>query len=246
MAVVSLGAVVVPLNTMLTPREIAFILKDSRVKHIITDKKLDLAGQYQDGQLPPEQLLTSRINQEVNRATYPAAPEIPVRETAPCVILYTSGTTGRPGRPCCPTATWVSDARSFSSHRPAPMILSACRRCFTASLDLPRATALQRCFPDHPRILPTQEVIATIKEKGVMRAKGVPAMYGFYVNGHPLIWPVRLFASAVLPCSWDTLKLKTGKRVIEGCLSEASLPFASIPCTPQNQAQWAWLSRTWK
>ncbi len=44
MAVVSLGAVVVPLNTMLTPREIAFILKDSRVKHIITDKQLDLAG----------------------------------------------------------------------------------------------------------------------------------------------------------------------------------------------------------
>ena len=53
MAIISLGAVVVPLNTMLTPREIAFILKDSRVKHVITDKELNLAGQYQDGQLPP-------------------------------------------------------------------------------------------------------------------------------------------------------------------------------------------------
>ena len=115
MAVVSLGAVVVPLNTMLTPREIAFILKDSRVKHIITDKKLDLAGQYQEGQLPPEQLLTSRIGQEVNKATYPAAPEISVRETDPCVILYTSGTTGRPKGALLTHRNLVRNARSFSA-----------------------------------------------------------------------------------------------------------------------------------
>jgi long-chain acyl-CoA synthetase len=115
MAVVSLGAVVVPLNTMLTPREIAFILKDSRVKHIITDKKLDLAGQYQEGQLPPEQLSTSRIGQEVNKATYPAAPEISVRETDPCVILYTSGTTGRPRGALLTHRNLVRNARSFSA-----------------------------------------------------------------------------------------------------------------------------------
>lgn len=232
MAVVSLGAVVVPLNTMLTPREIAFILKDSRVKHIITDKKLDLAGQYQEGQLPPEQLLTSRIGQEVNKATYPAAPEISVRETDPCVILYTSGTTGRPRGALLTHRNLVRNARSFSAVTGAcaddnflcvlPMFHSFGWTCcvLTALYNGASLTILESFQP--------KEVISTIRDQGVTVVMGVPAMYGFYAS---LATPadlagVRLFASggASLPLEiLNSFYEKTGKRVIEGYgLSEAS------------------------
>lgn len=231
MAVVSLGAVVVPLNTMLTPREIAFILKDSGVKHIITDKQLDLAGQYQE-EPPPEQLPTSRIRQEVDQPTYPAAPEIPVQETAPCVILYTSGTTGRPKGALLTHRNLVSNARSFSEATGAcaddnflcvlPMFHSFGWTCsvLTALYNGASLTILESFQP--------KEVIATIRNQGVTVVMGVPAMYGFYAS---LATPadlagVRLFASggASLPLEiLNSFYKKTGKRVIEGYgLSEAS------------------------
>ncbi|MDD2443415.1 MAG: AMP-binding protein, partial [Desulfotomaculaceae bacterium] len=36
LAIASLGCVVVPLNTMLTPREISFVIKDAKTKYIVT------------------------------------------------------------------------------------------------------------------------------------------------------------------------------------------------------------------
>ncbi|OPZ75015.1 MAG: Long-chain-fatty-acid--CoA ligase [Firmicutes bacterium ADurb.Bin456] len=232
MAVVSLGAVVVPLNPMLTPREIAFILKDCGAKHIITDKKLNLAGQYQDGQEPePEQLSTTRIGQEVQPA-YPAAPEIHIQETAPCVILYTSGTTGRPKGALLTHRNLVRNARSFSVATGAcaddnflcvlPMFHSFGWTCsvLTALYNGASLTILESFQP--------KEVIATIRNQGVTVVMGVPAMYGFYAS---LATPedlagVRLFASggASLPLEiLNSFYEKTGKRVIEGYgLSEAS------------------------
>ncbi len=232
MAIISLGAVVVPLNTMLTPREIAFILKDSRVKHVITDKELNLAGQYQDGQLPPEQLLTSRINQEVNRATYPAAPEISVPETDPCVILYTSGTTGRPKGALLSHRNLISNVRSFTIATETsaadnilcvlPMFHSFGMTCCVLGA-LYNGASLTILESFQPR-----EVIATIREKGVTVVMGVPAMYGFYASMATSadLAGVRLFASggASLPLEiLNSFYEKTGKRVIEGYgLSEAS------------------------
>ncbi len=94
MAIVSLGCVVVPLNTMLTPREIVFILKDAGAKHIITDKQLLLSA-GNDQSLAVVQLFVPEIKKALEHANYPAAPEFPIEESDTCAILYTTGTTGR-------------------------------------------------------------------------------------------------------------------------------------------------------
>ena len=42
LAIVSLGAVVVPLNFQLTEQEAAYILQDAQVKHLVTERDMDL------------------------------------------------------------------------------------------------------------------------------------------------------------------------------------------------------------
>lgn len=232
MAVVSLGGVVVPLNTMLTSREISFILKDSRVKHMITDKTLDLSGQYQDSQVPPAQFLTTQISRELNHSTYPAAPGVAIQDSDPCAILYTSGTTGRPKGALLSHGNLLMNSRSFSEATGSgaddnflcvlPMFHSLAWTCIvlTALYKGASLTILESFLP--------KEVIATIRDQGVTTVIGVPAMYGFYAS---LARPedlagVRIFISggASLPLEIiNSFYEKTGKPVIEGYgLSEAS------------------------
>ncbi len=113
MAIASLGGVVVPLNTMLTPREIAFILKDAEVKLLVTDKVLDISGQF-EGAAPPVQVLITNLEKEISANSYPNPPAIDVRDFDPCVILYTSGTTGRPKGALLSHSNLVSNAAAFS------------------------------------------------------------------------------------------------------------------------------------
>jgi long-chain acyl-CoA synthetase len=83
MAVASLGGIVVPLNTMLTPREMAFILKDAEVKHVITDRDLNFAEQYEEDVVPPVKLLISDIEKELRQNSYPDPPAVSIQESDP-------------------------------------------------------------------------------------------------------------------------------------------------------------------
>ncbi len=86
MATASLGAINVPINFQLSPRETEFILKDAEVKLVLTYEKLDTT-------FPQHDIATFG---EIPCAT--EAPELPsdFDENNPCVIIYTSGTTGNP------------------------------------------------------------------------------------------------------------------------------------------------------
>ena len=80
-ATLRLGAVYVPINTSLTPDELAYIIGDAAPALVV-------ASQPQPGELALDALLSTRPDRDLP----PAAPG----GDAPSVMLYTSGTTGRP------------------------------------------------------------------------------------------------------------------------------------------------------
>ncbi|MBR2179062.1 MAG: AMP-binding protein [Selenomonadaceae bacterium] len=92
-AIVSLGAVAVPINFQLSSREIAYIIKNSDIEHIFTYKPLEL-----------DEYITCKPTQH-NIKTFidindfvEDAPNLPddFSDDNPCAIIYTSGTTGNP------------------------------------------------------------------------------------------------------------------------------------------------------
>ncbi len=231
MAIVSLGCVVVPLNTMLTPREISFILIDAGVKHIVTDKQLLLsAGNDQSPAVV--QLYIPEIKKALDHANYPAAPEVSIEESDTCAILYTSGTTGRPKGAMLSHNNLISNVKSLTQVLftiggdsflcVLPMFHSFAWTCavLTPLYAGASVTIVETFSP--------KDVIATIRDQGVTVVLGVPAMYGYYAA---LARPedlagVRLFASAAASLPMETINsffAKTRQRVIEGYgLSEAS------------------------
>lgn len=231
MAIASLGGVVVPLNTMLTPREIAFILKDAEVKHIITDKDIDLSGQF-EAEAPPVKVFIADIEKELSKSIFPAPPTVNIQVSDPCVILYTSGTTGRPKGALLSHNNLVSNAAGFSEVTEAvpddnflsvlPMFHSFGWTCCIATplYNGASITIVETFLP--------KDVIATIRDQGITVVAGVPAMYNFYTS---LAKPedlagVRLFVSGGASLPMEILERfheKTKKHVIEGYgLSEAS------------------------
>ncbi len=232
MAIISLGGVVVPLNTMLISREISFILKDAHIKHVVTDKELDLSGYFDECSDQPIQILIPKINEEISRSKYPDAPMASIQDSAPCAILYTSGTTGRPKGALLSHGNLLSNTKALAEVLHAktgdnflcvlPMFHSFGWTCsvLTPLFKGASVTIVETFSP--------KEVIATIRNQRVTVVLGVPAMYSFYAS---LAKPedlagVRLFASggASLPIELiNKFHAMTKQRVIEGYgLSEAS------------------------
>ncbi|MDD4335529.1 MAG: long-chain fatty acid--CoA ligase [Desulfotomaculaceae bacterium] len=231
MAISGLGGVVVPLNTMLTPREIAFILKDAQVEHIITDRELDLSGQFADT-APPVQVLITDLEKEISTNSYPDPPAINIKDSDPCAILYTSGTTGRPKGALLSHSNLVSNAAAFSiatEAGPDDNILSVLPMFHSFGWTCCIATALYNgASVTIVETFSPKDVIATIRERGITVVISVPAMYNFYTS---LAKPedlagVRLFVSGAASLPVEILEKfheKTKKHIIEGYgLSEAS------------------------
>ena len=86
-----LGAIVVPVNFRLVAREVAFILDDSGARAVVVDE--DLAPL-----VPPLDtvIVVGRDYEDVLAASSPEPLTVDVAESAPALIMYTSGTTGRP------------------------------------------------------------------------------------------------------------------------------------------------------
>jgi len=96
-AAARLGAIVVPLNVRLTVPELAFQLRDSGAVAVVTDGDLASAAAEAARDAGVTELLVAGDAYEAALGAVPAAhPEQRVDEATPAVILYTSGTTGRP------------------------------------------------------------------------------------------------------------------------------------------------------
>ena len=89
MAVVSLGAIIVPINNSLIGREVDYILDDSEAIFVISDKNFDIKNKLVDIHV---------LDSDARSGKSPKAPDFPsdLTEDDVCTFVYTSGTTGAP------------------------------------------------------------------------------------------------------------------------------------------------------
>ncbi|RVX38415.1 fatty-acyl-CoA synthase [Nonomuraea polychroma] len=83
------GAVFVPLNTRLTTPELRFILEDA-------DASVLVLGEGRDGEGLPGRHIGAAEYEDLLASGSPDAIDEPVGQDDVCLIMYTSGTTGRP------------------------------------------------------------------------------------------------------------------------------------------------------
>ena len=234
MALSSLGAVVVPLNFQLTGREIAYIVKDSEMTHLISMETLDLG-------VAVKQLIIADFAAAISERIFEQAPEYTdINENTPCVIIYTSGTTGNPKGAILTHGNLVSNVAAFRAALPptssADNILCVLPmyHCFawTCAVLYPLSvgasiTILEAFAP--------KETFAAIKEKQVSVVFGVPPMYNYLsrIGEAEDLRSVRVFVSggAALPQKVAAaFQQKYGTPILEGYgLSEASPVVALNP-----------------
>jgi len=226
LAIVSLGAVVVPINNMLTPREVSFIIEDAGIKNLVTKQFMELP---------------QKVNQLVLSDFIPTLQNLTVRQSLAnlafngekeCVIIYTSGTTGYPKGAVLSFNNLISNAgaigqvlqlnNSDNSLCVLPMFHS-----FAWTVTVVASLLKGACVTIMAAFLP-KDVITTIREQGVTVVCGVPSMFNYYASlGTPEDFAgVRLFVSggASLPVEvMNQFHQKIGKPIMEGYgLSEAS------------------------
>jgi len=234
MAVASLGAVVVPINFQLVVREIAYIVQDAKMKHLITMAPLDLVPELLNYhyQQKVTQLIISDICAEVAIREYAAAP---VAEIAPeniCVIIYTSGTTGKPKGAMLTHKNLVSNAKALNEILPmTPQDRVLCvlpmYHCFSWTCAV-LATFMAGAAV---RVLETfvlKETMAVITGEKLTVIYGVPPMYNLFTTyGAPGGFEhVKYFISGGASLPENVARQftqKFGRQIIEGYgLSEAS------------------------
>lgn len=194
MAVVSLGAVIIPINSYLVDREVDFILKDAGASLLIADKALSVSAPV---------LSMAELMEEAETGAAPEAPDFPedLTEDDVCTFVYTSGTTGKPKGAMLTHRNLVENTKQFNGRLPfreednvlcvLPMF-----HCYGWT------TAVMAPLRNHSSItvLRTKnpaEIIHAIGEYGVTIAFMVPPMYNLLARrGKPSdVETVRYFVS---------------------------------------------------
>jgi long-chain acyl-CoA synthetase len=240
LAIASLGAVVVPLNFQLVPREIAYIIQNANIKKLITMTILDLDVELANYnyQVNVTQLLISQIFYTISQLEIPPAPvSQSFDENQICTIIYTSGTTGNPKGAMLTHKNLVSNAQAFSqvfTYHQSDRILCVLPmyHCFAWT-----AAVLTPLFNGSSILILEQfsvkETITSIKDNSLTVIFGIPNMFRLIAQRAEKedFAHVKLFVSggSSLPQEiCEQFAKKIGKNVVEGYgLSEAS-PIVSL------------------
>lgn len=89
LAVISLGAVIIPINNSLVDREVDYILKDGEASLLVTDTKLSVS-------IPSVDIHDLDFQARQRKASEAPAFPSDLTEDEVCAFVYTSGTTGSP------------------------------------------------------------------------------------------------------------------------------------------------------
>ncbi|QDR79689.1 class I adenylate-forming enzyme family protein [Sporomusa termitida] len=185
MAIVSLGAVVVPLNFQLTAREIAFIVKDAQMKKLVTMEHLavDTELSQQNYRQTVTQLVIPVLKQRLAYEHLPAAPvdDSSLNADSPCAVIYTSGTTGCPKGAVLTHNNLIANASAFREMLPITaddnvLCVLPMYHCFAWTCAVLNALLCGAAITILEAFAP-KETIAAVKEYKVTVAYGVPPMY---------------------------------------------------------------------
>ena len=243
MAIVSLGAVVVPINFQLIGREIAFIVKDAKMSHLVTMERLAIEDMLNKQGYKQEvtQLVIPDFALLLEQGTFSEAPalETGFDENQTCVIIYTSGTTGSPKGAMLTHKNLVSDAAAFREMLPIAatdnvLCVLPMYHCFSWTCAVLNALLCGASITILEAFAP-KETLAAIKDYNVTVMYAVPPMYNVLarVGQHQDLAGVKYFISggASLPEKVaQQFAEKYGQKIIEGYgLSEASPVVALNP-----------------
>lgn len=111
MGVTRAGGIVVPLNLLQTPHELAFMLQDSGARFLIVNPAI---GQHM-GQLPMPNLtivlLDDKCRQDIANSPRASFPDL--NDNSVCTFLYTSGTTGQPKAAMLTHANLIANVKAM-------------------------------------------------------------------------------------------------------------------------------------
>ncbi len=181
MALNSLGAVAVPINFQLSPREISYIIKDAGIQFFITHKKLDftIGGKDSIGSAL-QQILLADIDAQPGQQ--PPAPALPAdfSEENTGAIIYTSGTTGTPKGAVLSHKNLTRDAvmfQKFLQVKPTDNILCVLPmyHCFSWTCAVINPLYAGACITILAAFSP-KECLDTIRERQISILYAVPSI----------------------------------------------------------------------
>lgn len=192
-AVMKIGAVVNPLNLMLTPEEAAHAMADCGAVAVFgSDDRIASLGpvlgttalrhRFAYGGSPPDGAVDFRA---VLDGPVAADPPVPPHIDQPCTVAYTSGTTGHPkGAVLTHRAILINTAMTATMHvRTAADVVVSVLPCshVYGNIVLNTSMACGMTLVLH-KVFDVEKVLASIQAERATMFEGVPTMYMYILN----------------------------------------------------------------
>lgn len=185
LAVMSLGAVIIPINNSLVDREVDYILKDAEALLLVTDTDLTVSVPAVD---------IHDLDFQARERKAPEAPPFPedLTEDDVCAFVYTSGTTGSPKGAMLTHKNFVRNVEQFTRmviFKPEDKILCVLPmfHCYGLTTVI-HAGLMHGSTIVIVRTKNPTEIINAIVEHGITIAIMVPPMYNLLARrGEPAV-----------------------------------------------------------
>lgn len=173
------GGVAVPLNLLQTPQELAFMLKDSGSRLLITNEAIGRAFSGLPGQTITPVILDEKFRLEISETPPAVFPEADPESV--CTFLYTSGTIGQPKAAMLTHNNLIGNVKSMddvSDFGPGDNFLAVLPMFhsfgWATSVLLPLYLGCSITILDGFR---PKEVLHALSQKGITVFCGVPSMF---------------------------------------------------------------------